>query len=61
MPRRSGDYSLLTIIRHTLTFRRAAVARGELARMWPGAALDVASLIWWRGIYWPVADRLRRH
>lgn len=46
------------LIRSMLAARRVAVERGELRRMWPGAAWDVTTLVWWRGIYWPVHDSL---
>jgi hypothetical protein len=41
-------------IRRLLDARRTAVNRGEVRCMWPGAAWDVATLLWWRGLYWPL-------
>lgn len=45
-------------IRSMIASRRLAVARGEVHRMWPGAVLDIVTLTWWRGVYWPIHDRL---
>lgn len=47
-----------TLILNMLAARRSAVASGELRRMWPDAAWDAVSLVWWRGIFWPIHDRL---
>ena len=33
-----------------LRFRREAVADGEYRFMWPGAAWDVVTLLWFRGV-----------
>lgn len=46
-------------VRSLLANRRLAVARGELTRMWPGAAWDLATLVWWRGLWGPIRARLR--
>ncbi len=46
-------------IRHLLAARRHAVHTGEVHRMWPGAAWDVAMLVWWRGVVGPLRRRLR--
>lgn len=58
MTRRPGDYPLPTLLRSMLAARRVAVTRGEVTRMWPGAAWDLVTLTWWRGIYWPVVERI---
>jgi len=45
-------------VRALLAARRTAVASGELRCMWPGAAWDIATLVWFRGICAPIIDRL---
>lgn len=42
------------VVRSLLHARRSAVATGEVRRMWPGAALDVVTLVWFRGVWGPV-------
>lgn len=42
--------------------RRNAIARGDrsirVRNVWPVVLVDIAGLIWWRGLYQPVVDRL---
>lgn len=41
--------------------RHKAVAEGDRSisrHVWPGAAWDVASTLFWRGVFWPVYERL---
>lgn len=49
---------LVRLLREIPTLRAVAVERGELDSVWPGAAADIASLIVWRGLVWPVVDVL---
>lgn len=41
---------LVTLTKHMLKARRTAITRGELKHMWPGAAWDITTLWWYRGI-----------
>lgn len=50
---------MLRTVRALLAVRRTAVSRGEVARMWPGAAWDVAALAWFRYLWHPMRDRVR--
>lgn len=56
------DRRSTTDLRHLwpalLRSRRQAVDTGEVRRMWPDALLDLATVTWWRGVYWPIADRV---
>jgi hypothetical protein len=47
---------VLALIKNLLAARRQAVADGELRFMWPGAARDVVTLVWRRGIVYPLHD-----
>jgi len=51
--------SLPAATRSLLDARRTAVARGELSRMYPGAALDVITLWWFRGLVAPLSRLVR--
>jgi hypothetical protein len=55
--------SALTEARKLLARRREAVADGELAHMWPGAAWDLITSAWFRGVgdhtWRPLLRRLR--
>ncbi len=48
------------LVRGTPAARRGALARGDrsIRTVWPGALPDMASLAFWRGLYWPIVDRL---
>lgn len=42
-----------------LTVQGARAEYSPLTRLWPlRIAWDVVTFIWWRGVYWPVADRI---
>jgi hypothetical protein len=42
-----------------LTVVGARAEYGPLTRLWPlRIAWDVVTFTWWRGVYWPVADRI---
>lgn len=47
-------------IRALLRARRVAVDRGELRWMWPGGVWDAVTLVWWRGVWFPVTNRFRK-
>lgn len=51
--------SLIRTVPMLLASRRAAVAQGELSRVWPGAALDIVTLVWFRYTWHPIRDAFR--
>lgn len=57
------EWQQVARLAHTLpAARRDAIARGDrsirIRNVWPVVLVDIATLTFWRGLYWPIVERM---